>query len=370
MSPLDYYTLGRSGLRVSRLALGTMTFGTDNGWGCDKETARSLFDHYVASGGNLVDTADIYTNGTSEAWLGEFIAERGLRDRMVLATKYGLNYANVDSNPNAAGNGRKNMARALEASLKRLKTDYVDLYFVHAWDGVTPVEEVMRGLDDLVRAGKARYVAFSDVPGWYASRAQTLAEWRGYEPLCALQMEYSLVQRGVEYEFTDLCQNLGMGLMVWSPLASGLLSGKYRPDVDIEAQTDGRLKATAKIAMPTNRKMTMRNWGIVAELDRVAREIDRSMAQVAVNWVANRPAVGPVILGATRLDQLKDTIQSLDFELPSEMAARLDKASALNPLFPYAFIDGNHPRMHGKALVGDKPGGYGRTLVRDYVIPE
>jgi aryl-alcohol dehydrogenase-like predicted oxidoreductase len=289
---------------------------------------------------------------------------------VVLSTKYTLNYANTDANPNAAGNGRKNMVRALEASLKRLKTDYVDLYFMHAWDGVTPVEEVMRAMDDLVRAGKVRHVALSDVPAWYASRAQTLAEWRGYEPLCALQMEYSLVQRGIEYEFTQLCQNLGMGLMVWSPLASGLLSGKYRPGTDIEAQPDGRLKATAKIGLPANRKMTVRNWSIVAELERVAREVGHSMAQVAINWAANRPAVGSVLLGATRLAQLEESLGSLDFTLPAELVTRLNDASALAPVFPYAFIDGNQPRMHGAATVAGKPGSFMRPQERNYLIPE
>jgi aryl-alcohol dehydrogenase-like predicted oxidoreductase len=370
MTNHPYYTLGRSGLRVSRLALGTMTFGTECGWGCDRETARALFARYLEVGGNFIDTADVYGGGASEAMLGEFIAERGGRDRLVVSTKYTLNYTNRDADPNAAGNGRKNMLRALEDSLRRLKTDYVDLYFVHAWDGVTPVEEVMRGLDDLVRAGKVRYVGLSDVPAWYASRAQTLADWRGFAPLCALQMEYSLVQRGVEYEFVQMGQALGMSLVAWSPLGSGFLSGKYRPGVDIAAQSDGRLKATAAVAMPTNKKMTARNWAIAAELERVAAGLGRSMAQVAINWVANRPTVGAVLLGASRLGQLEETLGALDFELPPELAVRLDEASALVPHFPYAFIDGNLPQMHGGARVEDKPPQHDRRLERNYLIPE
>lgn len=360
---MDYHLLGNSGLRVSRLALGTMTFGTENGWGCDRDTSRALFDRYLEAGGNFVDTADVYTRGTSETWLGEFIAERGVRDRVVLATKFTHNVANAGADPNAAGNGRKNIVRALEASLRRLKTDYVDLYFLHTWDRLTPVEEVLRTLDDLVSQGKVRHVGLSDVPAWYAARAQAVAELRGREAPCALQLEYSLVERGIEYEFPSLCQDRGMGVMAWSPLASGLLSGKYRPHVAAEAQSeDGRLKTTAKVATPSLRKMTERNWAVVAELARVAAEVGRPMAQVAVNWVANRPAVASVILGATRLAQLDETLPALDFELPAELEARLDAAGAPPPAFPYAFLDAMVPRMHGGAAIEAKPPRYGDAV--------
>jgi aryl-alcohol dehydrogenase-like predicted oxidoreductase len=356
---MNFYALGRSGLRVSRLALGAMTFGTESGWGCDRETSRILFDRYLETGGNFIDTADVYSNGTSEAWLGEFIKERGVRDRVVLATKFTHNFANTGADPNAAGNGRKNIMRALEASLKRLKTDYIDLYFLHTWDRLTPVEEVLRTLDDLVRQGKIRHAGLSDSPAWYASRAQTMAELRGWEAPCALQLEYSLVARGIEYEFPPMCQDRGMGVMVWSPLASGLLSGKYRPHTAAAEQpTDGRLKASARVQAPPLQKMTERNWAIVAELERVATELDRPMAQVAVNWVANRPAVASVILGATSLAQLNDTLPALDFELPAELEARLDRVSALPAAFPYAFIDVMTGRMHGDAVVESKPSRY------------
>lgn len=222
-----YYTLGRSGLRVSRLALGAMTFGEEWGWGASEETAKQLFNTYVDAGGNFIDTADLYTNGTSESLLGKFIAERNLRDRIVLATKFTFN--GESGNPNAGGNGRKNIMRAVEGSLKRLGTDYIDLYILHAWDQITPAEEVMRTLDDLVRSGKVRYIGLSDIPAWYAARSQTLAEWRAYEPISILQLEYSLVERNIEREFVPLGLELDMGIMVWSPLASGLLSGKYKP---------------------------------------------------------------------------------------------------------------------------------------------
>lgn len=364
-----YHTLGRSGLRVSRLSLGTMTFGA-SGWGCDAEAARSMLDRYLSSGGNFIDTADIYAGGESEKILGEFIAERKIRDQVVLATKYTLNFTNVDGNPNAAGNGRKNLIRAFEGSLRRLQTDYVDMLYVHAWDGVTPVEEVMRGLDDLVSAGKVRYVGLSDVPAWYASRAQTLAEWRGFERICALQMEYSLLQRGVELEFGHMCQNLGMDLVAWSPLASGMLSGKYRPGVEIEQQSEGRLKATAKIAMPSNNKMTARNWSIVAELEQVAKEVGRSMAQVAINWVSNRPAVGSVLLGASQVSQLDDALSALEFELPPELVTRLDEVSALPPLFPYAFMAGIQSRLYGPAHVDVNSPRYSDLPNPNYLLPE
>src|SRR5438128_685746 len=230
MSLTHYYTLGRSSLRVSRLALGTMTFGTEWGWGSDQENAREIFQRYVDAGGNFIDTADVYTKGSSETWLGEFMAERGNRDRLVVATKF--SHPSEPRNPNACGNGRKHMMKAVEASLKRLRTDYIDLYFLHTWDLVTPVDEVMRTFDDLVTQGKVRHIGLSDVPAWYASRAQALAEFRGYEPVCALQLEYSLVERNLESEFTRLATDYGMGIMAWSPLASGLLSGKYRRGAD------------------------------------------------------------------------------------------------------------------------------------------
>jgi aryl-alcohol dehydrogenase-like predicted oxidoreductase len=362
MSLPHYYTLGRSGLRVSRLALGTMTFGTEWGWGADKAAARALFDRYVEAGGNFIDTADVYTQGTSEAWLGEFIAERGLRDKLVLATKF--SHPVDPGNPNGCGNGRMHIVRALEASLARLRTDHVDLYFLHTWDQVTPVDEVMRTLDDLVRAGKVRHVGLSDVPAWYASRGQALAECRSWEPVCALQLEYSLVERQVEFEFTRLATDHGMGIVAWSPLASGLLSGKYRPGDAPAAMAEGRLKANVGRSNPIFDRLTERNWSIVAELEKVAREAGRSMAQVAIQWVANRPGVGAVILGATRLDQLDDTLASLDVDLPPDAMSRLDAASAPAPRFPYTLFTPEFQRtLHGGARVGDKPAGYRPGIV-------
>jgi aryl-alcohol dehydrogenase-like predicted oxidoreductase len=351
---MSYYTLGRSGLRVSRLALGTMTFGTEWGWGADKRTAGTMVDAYVEAGGNFFDTADLYTAGTSESWLGEFIAERGLRDRAVIATKF--TYNAEPGNPNAGGNGRKNILRAVEGSLKRLDTDYIDLYMLHTWDMLTPAEEVMRTLDDLVRSGKVRHVGLSDVPAWYASRAQTIAEHRGYEPVSALQLEYSLAERSIEHEFVPFGISQGAGVMVWSPLASGLLSGKYRPGKDGNA---GRLDALRGSTNPGFQKFNDRNWAIVAELEKVASELGRSMAQVALNWVATRPGVAAAIVGATRLAQLEDNLAALEFTVPPELRARLDAVSKPQTPFPYSFfgpeIQGG---IAGGTTVGDKPAGY------------
>ncbi len=353
---MDYYTLGRSGLRVSRLALGTMTFGDDWGWGADDSVSRQLFDAYVDAGGNLFDTADLYTNGRSEEMLGRFIRDRGLRDRSVIATKFSYNAE--PGNPNAGGNSRKNILRAVEGSLERLGTDYIDLYILHTWDRLTPAEEVARTLDDLVRSGKVRYVGLSDVPAWYASRAQAIAELRGYEPFSTLQLEYNLTERTIENEFVDLATAHGMGIMVWSPLASGVLSGKYRPGAE-GTLGEGRLKTVEGSGNPAFEKLTERNFEIVAELERVADELGRSMAQVAVNWVAHRPGVATVLIGATKLHQLEDNLGALDFEIPPELRARLDAVSAEPKRFPYTFFEpGIQGMIHGGATVGDKPAGY------------
>jgi aryl-alcohol dehydrogenase-like predicted oxidoreductase len=266
MSLDQYFTLGRSGLRVSRLSLGTMTFGDDWGWGAAADTARAMFDRYLDAGGNFLDTADLYTEGTSESMLGQFIEESGKRDHVVLATKF--TYNAQPGNPNAGGNGRKNIMRAVEGSLRRLRTDYIDLYLLHTWDRITPAEEVVRTLDDLVRAGKIRYAGLSDVPAWYAARAQTYAEAHALTPLVNMQLEYSLAERNIELEYVPLAQNLGMGITAWSPLAMGMLSGKYKPSHQ-GGEGDGRL---AKISgSPGFERFTERNWKIVAELEKAAR---------------------------------------------------------------------------------------------------
>src|SRR6201998_3045829 len=253
MNIKDYVTLGRSGLRVSPLTLGTMTFGTEWGWGSEERTARTIFDRYLEAGGNVLDTADGYTNGKSEELVGKFIGESGLRDRVVLATKFTFN--TDPDNPNAGGNSRKNIYRALHGSLRRLQTDYIDLYWLHAWDTLTPVEEVVSTLNDLVRQGKIRHYGFSDTPAWYVARAQTLAELQGKERLIALQLEYSLVERNIEREHIPVAQELGIAVLPWSPLAGGFLAGKYKRFGNTGVG-DGRHEVTKNSGNPIFNKFT------------------------------------------------------------------------------------------------------------------
>lgn len=347
----EYTTLGRSGLRVSPLALGTMTFGTEWGWGADEGVARSLFNRYLEGGGNFVDTADAYTGGRSEEMLGKFITEGKLRDRVVLATKF--TFSADAANPNAGGNGRKNIYRALEGSLRRLRTDYIDLYWLHAWDTITPVEEVVSTLNDLVRSGKIRHYGFSDTPAWYLARAQTLAEQQGKEGLIALQLEYSLVERNIEREHVPAARELGLGICPWSPLASGFLTGKYKRDGNTaDGAGDGRLEKVKGSGNPGFEKFSEHNWRVLDILLEVSRDLGRSPAQVALNWVATRPGITSTILGASKLRQLEDNLKAIEFSIPSELRSRLDEVSALPSLHPYVFFEPFLQRMiNGAASV-------------------
>jgi aryl-alcohol dehydrogenase-like predicted oxidoreductase len=329
----SYITLGKSGLRVSPLCLGAMTFGTGEGSSADEATSRRLFDMYVEAGGNFVDTADGYTGGVSEAHVGSFIRDTKSRDKIVLATKF--TFAMEQGNPNAGGNGRKNIYRAIEASLKRLGTDYIDLYWLHAWDKLTPVEEVLSTIDTLVQQGKVRHFGLSDIPAWYGARAQTIAELRGTERIAAFQLEYSLAQRDIEREHIPLAQELGIAVCPWSPLASGFLTGKYRAAAG--SNETRRLDLVA--GTPFDRFNTERNRAIVEVLVKVAEEIGRPPSEVALNWVVNRPGVTSTILGASKPDQLASNLASLDFEIPPELRQRLDEASATPPGNPYRFFE-------------------------------
>ena len=330
---MNYHLLGRTGLRISPFSLGTMTFGQDWGWGSSQETAAKIFDLYVEAGGNFVDTADLYTNGTSEQYVGKFIRDRSLRDKIVLATKYTFNPQ--PGNPNSGGNGRKNLFRAIEGSLKRLGTDYIDLYWLHAWDTLTPVEEAIGSLSALVQSGKVRYIGLSDCPAWYVSRAQTIAELRGWEKIAAIQMEYSLIERSIEHEYVPMVQELGMGICTWSPLAFGFLSGKYSKG----QINEGRLKAMAGSGHPQLQRILSadRNWQIVEVLKEVSKQIGRPAAQVALNWITKRPGISATIIGATKIEQLQANLQSLDFEIPAEQSAKLAAASDLPVPAPYNF---------------------------------
>lgn len=334
-----YRLLGKSGLRVSSLTLGAGTFGQawGPGWSTDETVAGRIFDRYLDAGGNVIDTANGYQGGTSEEWLGKFIAQRGGRDRIVLATKF--SFGTHPGDPNGGGNGRKHVLQALEGSLKRLRTDHVDLYWLHAWDGHTPAEEVMATYDQLVRQGKVRYVGFSNVPAWWLGRAQTWAELRGLERAVALQLEYSLVTREIEREYVPAAEAMGLGICPWSPLANGILTGKYRK-TDKGLEGEGRL-GKGGFATGVNSDLRERNEKIVDAVLAVAKELGKKPAQVAINWVTRRPGVASTILGATRVEQLEENLQALAFEIPAPLREKLDAASALPVIYPYSFFTGD-----------------------------
>ncbi len=323
---MKYRLFGNSGLRVSEISLGTMTFGEDWGWGTAKDEARKIYDAYRTAGGNFIDTANLYTNGTSETLIGEFMREH--RQSVVLATKY--TNAAPGNDPNAAGNHRKSMVQAIEASLRRLKTDYIDLYWMHIWDQLTPVEEVMRAFDDLVSQGKVLYIGISDAPAWWIAQANTLAELRGWTQFIGLQIEYSLLERTVERELIPMAKAFKMGLVAWSPLAGGLLSGKYHSG---DAK-DSRLTTE----MGKNFRRTGEGPDrIVAALEKISKQVGRSLAQVALAWLRYRDIPVIPIIGARRISQLEDNLASLELELTAEQIGALDKASAIEMGFPHDF---------------------------------
>ena len=348
----DYVTLGRSGLRVSPVCLGTMTFGTDWGWGTDEVTARALFDRYLDAGGNFFDTADAYTGGKSEEWLGRFVKARGLRDRAVLATKF--TFGAEAGNPNAGGNGRKNIHRAVEGSLRRLGSDYIDLYWLHCWDMHTPVEEVASTLSDLVRSGKIRYVGLSDVPAWYAARYQSIAERFGYERPIALQLEYSLIERSIEREHVPFAREFGLGVLPWSPLASGFLAGKYSRG-EQGSSGEGRIEAIKDSTNPVFERFARpsdKSWGTLAVVRSVAERLGRTPAEVALSWVFGQPGVTATLLGATKLSQLESNLNALELALPDELRQELDSVSRLESVHPYMYFGEVFQGMiHGGARV-------------------
>lgn len=328
---MRYKLLGKSGLRVSELALGTMTFGEEWGFGAPREECKKQIEAFVERGGNFVDTAINYTNGSSEAILGELIAHD--RERFVLATKYSLNTRAQD--PNAGGNQRKNMMRSVETSLKRLGTDYIDLYWVHFHDAFTPIEETMRGLDDLVRSGKVLYVGISDAPAWIVSQANTLAELRGWSRFVGLQVAWSLIQRDVERDLLPMARAFDIGVTPWGVLGAGFLTGKY---------ASGKAPEDTRRASWTQNRLTEKNFAIAAEVDTIAREVDRSSSQVAIAWLRQKgPNVIP-ILGARKLDQLIDNLASATLTLSDDQMQRLDKVSAIPLGFPHEFLSSDSIR--------------------------
>ncbi len=329
--------LGSSGLRVSALCLGTMTFGQEWGWGADKAASRSIFTRFVERGGNFIDTANTYTNGTSETWLGEFIHDD--RDRFVVGTKYSLSTRADD--PNAGGNHRKSLVRALEGSLRRLRTDYVDVYWLHVWDSLTPVDEVLRALDDVVRAGKVLYVGISDVPAWIVSYATAVAELRGWSSFVGLQAEYSLARRDAERDLLPMADALGLTLMAWSPLANGLLTGKYNRDVAGEARMAD--------ASPSRNRPTDRGLAIASAVLALAAEIGCTPSQLALAWLRHQAGSIIPILGARRVEQLEDNLGCLSVHLADGALRRLDDVSHIELGFPHDFLRAGFTKamLHG-----------------------
>jgi len=323
---MRYKLLGNSGLRVSELSLGTMTFGEEWGWGSGRDQAREVFDTYVDAGGNFIDTANLYTNGTSEKLVGEFIAAE--RERFVLATKFTLSGSPGD--PNSGGNHRKNMMQSVEASLRRLDSDYIDLYWVHAWDSITPVDEIMRGLDDLVSSGKVLYVGVSDAPAWAVARANTLAELRGWSRFVGLQIQYSLVERTPERELLPMAEALDITVTPWAVLGAGLLTGKY---------TRGDQRPKHSRGDWGEESFTERNLAIARTVDAVADEIDRPSSQVALAWSRQAPSAQMIpIVGARTAAQLRESLASLEVELSDDQLDRLDHVSRIDLGFPHEFL--------------------------------
>jgi aryl-alcohol dehydrogenase-like predicted oxidoreductase len=362
MDLTTYRTLGNSGLIVSPLALGTMTFGAER-WGAGEKTSRALFDAYVDAGGNFLDTADVYSAGRSEDMLGTILRDSGLRDRLVVATKSG--FPRGQGTPLWGGNGAKNIRLGIEGSLKRLQTDYIDMYWMHVWDRTTPADEVLQTLTDAVRAGKILHYGFSNTPAWYAAKIATLAQAHGLPRPIGLQYAYSLIDRGVELDLVPAGAEFGLGLVPWSPLAAGLLTGKYSrekiadagratglPDKAAEAteggDSDGRLNGDNPFG---GMLFTERNFDVVDVLKAIAAEVGRSPAEVALAWVARRPGVSSVLIGASRVEQLFQNIASLEIVLGGGHLQRLEQATALPVLNPYFIFEMPIERLFGGKTV-------------------
>ncbi|WP_395392823.1 aldo/keto reductase [Novosphingobium sp. BL-8A] len=334
---LDHYRLlGRSGLRVSPLCLGTMTFGVGpGGWGSTDEEAARMLDIYADRGGNFVDTADFYGQmGGSERLLGQIVGDR--REKLVISTKYSITTSPGD--PNAAGNSRRNMVRSVEASLKRMKTDWIDLLYLHMWDFRTPVDEILRAFDDLVRSGKVLYIGLSDTPAWQASRMQAIAEVRGWTQFCALQIQHNLIERTVERELIPMAREMGLGVCPWSPLGGGVLTGKYT-NADIAAPAGEMMGSRKAINVATGR-LSEQNLAIAQVTVEVAKDIGCTPAQVALAWLLAHPDVDSPVLGARTPAQLEDNLGALDVTLSEEHLARLEAASAVPPVFPMDMLSG------------------------------
>jgi aryl-alcohol dehydrogenase-like predicted oxidoreductase len=344
--PLDHYlTLGHSGLRVSPLCLGAMTFGEDWGWGASVKDSEAMIDRFLERGGNFIDTANAYTKGHSEKIIGDHIGRhKSKRDRVVLATKFHSGLFVGD--PNGGGNGRKSVIAACDESLRRLQTDYIDLYWMHAWEPFTPIEETMRALDDLVRQGKVRYLGFSDTPAWKCAEAQTIARFRGWSPLIALQIEYSLLERTVEGDLMPMARELGLGVTPWAPLKSGVLSGKYKRE-DHGKHQIGR-GAWASSALDD------KAYALLDEMAKIARELDTTVARVAIAWVAAQPGVASTIIGARTIGQLDDNIAAIDVVLKPAHLQKLGEMTKPKLNFPAAFLEGGASFSQGGTTINGR----------------
>jgi aryl-alcohol dehydrogenase-like predicted oxidoreductase len=344
--PLNHYvTLGHSGLRVSPLCLGAMTFGEDWGWGSSVKESEAIMDRFLERGGNFIDTANAYTKGHSEKIIGDHLGRHpNKRDRLVLATKFFSNLYAGD--PNGGGASRKAIVAQCEQSLRRLQTSYIDLYWMHSWDATTPIEESMRALDDLVQSGKVRYIGFSDTPAWKCAEAQTIARFRGWAPLVALQIEYSLLERTVEGELVPMARELGLGVTPWSPLKSGSLSGKYTRDKHGKHEAGRGVWATSALNDKT--------YDLIDELGKIARELDSTISRVAIAWVVARPGVTSTIIGARTMAQLDDNLAAVDVALKPEQIARLDALSTPKLNFPAEFIANGASFLHGGTTINGR----------------
>jgi aryl-alcohol dehydrogenase-like predicted oxidoreductase len=342
-TPLHHYiTLGRSGLRVSPFCLGTMTFGQDWGWGSTPEESKTILNYYLDNGGNFVDTANAYTKGHSEQIIGDYFKDSPeRRHRTVIATKFFGSMLTGD--PNSGGAGRKAIVAACEESLRRLQTDYIDLYWMHCYDRHTPIEETMRALDDLVSSGKVRHIGFSDTPAWKVMEAQMLSKWRGWAPLIALQLEYSLLERTIEGELIPLAREHGLGITPWSPLKGGLLSGKYTRDS--AGQVQGGRSAFATSGLDD------RAYQVIDALTAIAREVTSTPARVALSWIQHRPGVTSTVIGARTLKQFKDNLAALALELSPHHMDALDTLTAPRLNFPFHFLDKNAPAFGSSGTV-------------------
>ena len=347
MALTDYLTIGTSGLRVSPFCLGAMTFGEDWGWGSSVVESEAILSRFLERGGNFIDTANVYTKGHSEQILGGVIGrDRLRRDRVVVATKFFGNLYPGD--PNGGGAGRKTIVASCEQSLRRLQTDYIDLYWMHCWDRHTPIEETMRALDDLVRAGKVRYIGISDTPAWKVAQAQTIARFRGWAPLVALQIEYSLLERTVEGELIPMALEMGLGVTPWSPLKSGVLSGKYTRANVATVKADRGERVTQNLGEKV--------YAIIDELIAIGKELQASPASVALAWVQRRPGVASTIIGARRMEQLEQNLAALDLHLSADQIARLDQLSKPTLGFPMQFMNVASMYSQGGTTVNGEKG--------------